>query len=72
LKAYSETLDDIKNEIPEGIRADLLNVLAELSHPIPEERGNPRKLQTTHRQYSLQRYISIMDRLAMYSTWTKL
>lgn len=72
LKAFSETLEEISIEIPEGIRGDLVNVLSELSHPIPEERGNPKKLQIKHRQYSLQRYISIMDRLAKYAIWNKL
>jgi serine/threonine protein kinase len=72
LKAYSETLEEIEIEIPGGIRGDLVKVLSELSHPIPEERGNPKKLQIIHRQYSLQRYISIIDRLAKYSMWTKL
>ena len=71
LKAHSETLEEIQGEIPEIIRVDLLKILAELSHPIPEERGNPKKLHVTHRQYSLQRYISITDRLAKYAMWTK-
>ena len=72
LKVYSETLEEIETEIPAGIRKDLVNVLSELSHPIPEERGNPKKLLIVHRQYSLQRYISIIDRLAKHAMWTKL
>ena len=68
LKAHSETLEEIQSYIPESIRVDLLRVLSELSHPVPEERGNPTKLQATHRQYSLQRYISVIDRLAKRSS----
>jgi serine/threonine protein kinase len=72
LKAYSESLEEIENEIPQKIRAPLMSVLAELSHPMPEERGNPRKLQKKHDQFSLQRYISIIDRLAKSAMWAKL
>lgn len=71
MKAYFEALAQIENEIPEKIRKDLIMVLSELSHPIPEERGNPKKLQSKHEQYSLQRYISIIDRLAKIIIWTK-
>lgn len=72
LKAYSETLAEIEIEIPGGIRGDLVNILSELSHPIPEKRGNPKKLQIKYSQYSLRRYISIIDRLAKYAMWFKL
>lgn len=71
LRAYFETIDQIKNEIPEKIRIDLIEVLSELSHPIPEKRGNPKKLQTKHEQYSLERYVSVIDRLAKTIMWIK-
>lgn len=72
MKAYFETLAEIEDEIPQKIRKDLIMVLSELSHPVPEERGNPKKLQRVHRRYSLQRYISIADRLAKCITWGEL
>ena len=70
MKAYFQTLDEVKKLLPQKISSDLITVIGELSHPIPEERGNPRKLQITHRQYSLQRYISIIDRCHKKMLWS--
>lgn len=64
MDAYYKSLEKIKAEIPESIRKELIEVIAQLCHPIPEERGNPKGLHRSMPQYSLQRYISITDRLA--------
>lgn len=72
LKAYYDTLEDIKPLIPEIIRKDLISIIAELSFPIPEQRGNPQNLNLVrHKPYSLERYISIIDRLAKTISWMK-
>ncbi len=74
MKAYYETLEQIRNLIPEEIRADLLGIIAELSHPVPEVRGNPqrlRKIRIRHEQYSLQRYVSVMDRISKKAMWLR-
>ena len=62
--AYYKALDTISPTISESIRKDLMEVIAQLCHPIPEQRGNPVGLHRGMPQYSLQRYISIIDRLA--------
>jgi serine/threonine protein kinase len=72
LEAYHDALRDLKCEIPVKICADLLEVLGELTHPIPEDRGNPKRLQRVHQQYSLQRYISVIDRLAKEAKYFRL
>jgi hypothetical protein len=64
MDAYYRALDDLAQIIPEKIRQDLVEVIAQLSYPVPEERGNPRNIVSAVTQYSLQRYISIIDRLA--------
>lgn len=64
IEAYYKALKEIENTINEEIRKDLLSIIAELSHPIPEERGAPKKLDTGYNQYSLLRYISKIDRLS--------
>jgi len=72
MKAYFESIEEIKTGLPEKISSDLITVISELCHPIPEERGNPKKFHTVHKQYTLQRYISTIDRLAKFSMWNKL
>ena len=64
MAAYYKTLDVMGDRIPQKIRQDLLRVIAQLSNPVPEERGNPNNLHATVSKYSLHRYISIIDRLA--------
>ena len=74
MKVYHETLEEIKSIIPEEIRSDLLEIIAELSHPVPEERGNPQRLQRIrlkHRQFSLHRYISVIDRISKRIMWLR-
>ncbi len=66
LKVHSESLAEISESIPELIRDELMIILAELSNPIPDNRGNPQKLIRRHKQFSLERYISIIDRLSNY------
>jgi hypothetical protein len=70
MRAYYETLEEIEPSIPSEIRDDLINVIGELSHPVPEKRGNPQYLSIIkHKPYSLEKYISIIDRLAKKISW---
>lgn len=73
MKAYHETLEEISSSIPEVIREELLSIIAELSHPDPEKRGNPQNLSIVkHKPFSLERYISIMDILSKKIAWIRL
>ena len=72
LNAFYETIAEIKANLPTVIAQDLISVLSELSHPVPEERGNPSRMREVHKQFSLQRYISILARLAKLSMHNKL
>jgi serine/threonine protein kinase len=69
INAYEETLDAIRPHIPERIREELIQVIAELCQPTPEQRGNPLRLGSPHSRYSLERYISVIDRLSNKATW---
>lgn len=71
MDAYYQSLEMISKDIPESIRTELVEVLSELSHPIPEERGNRPQLWGGVPRYSLIRYISKIDRLAKTVMWTK-
>jgi len=64
VNAYHLALSDLKPCIPEKIRDELVQIIAELTHPDPDKRGNPRRLGSPHGQFSLERYISIIDRLS--------
>jgi len=64
LDAYHQSLDQIATLIPDKIRRELLQIIGELSHPDPDKRGNPRKPGSPHTQFSLDRYVSIIDRLS--------
>ena len=64
LNAYAEVLEEIRPMIPENIRDELIQIIAQLCHPVPELRGNPRGIAGVHTPYSLERYISIVDRLS--------
>lgn len=66
MEAYYKTIVEIKDRIDISIRNELIEIMAQLTHPIPEERGLPkgRGFFTSLPQYSLNRYISIIDRLA--------
>ena len=64
IQAYNKTIAEIKDRIDEPIRKDLIEIITQLTHPIPEQRGIPKGFNTSLPQYSLHRYISIIDRLA--------
>jgi eukaryotic-like serine/threonine-protein kinase len=64
MDAYYKTIDEIKDRIDNIIRKDLLTIIAQLTYPVPELRGIPKGVTTSLPQYSLVRYISIIDRLA--------
>lgn len=66
MKAYYKTIDEIKGRIPIPVRSQLIDIIQKLTHPVPELRGIPKgaKFSSSLPQYSLRRYISIIDRLA--------
>ena len=71
MQSYYLVMDQIGNDIPIQIRRDLIEILQQLCHPVPEERGNPNGLKVTIPKYSLVRYISIVDRLSKEILWKK-
>jgi len=66
MQAYFKTIDEIKDRIDISIRKELIEIISQLTHPVPEERGllKGKRFFTSLPQYSLDRYISIIDRLA--------
>lgn len=64
INAFHSSLAELKPAVPETIRDELIQIIAELSHPDPDKRGNPQGLSKQHTQFSLERYISKIDRLS--------
>lgn len=62
--AFHEALEDIRISLPKRIQHHVISILEQLAHPIPEERGNPEPHRKRVGQYGLDRYISIVDRMA--------
>ena len=73
MKAYYDTLDEIGAILHPAIRSDILQIISEMTHPIPEKRGNPQNLPIIkHKRFFLQKYISIADRLSKQVSWGKI
>ena len=65
IEAHNKTIAEVREGIDESIREDLSEVIAQLTYPLPELRGIPKRtIITSLPQFSLQLYISTVDRLA--------
>lgn len=63
--AFTIVLQEVALEIPDDLREDITNAIAQLCDPDPSLRGHPRsRAQTGGNPYELSRYISLFDRLA--------
>lgn len=74
MRAYYKAIEEVKDRLPSSIRLQLIEIIEQLTHPIPELRGIPKgtKFSSSLSQYSLVRYISIFDCLAKrFETYKK-
>jgi serine/threonine protein kinase len=62
--AYDLSLEQVKQAIPAEIGGDLIIVIGQLNHPDPEKRGNPQRFPGDLPRFSLERYISVIDRIS--------
>ena len=80
---YSEVLPYLQNvfaqiirELREEIQADfgfpneIAELVKQLCNPDPQKRGHPKNLFSSGNQYSLERYVSIFDRLAKQAEYS--
>ena len=61
---FLEIIREIKANIPEEYADDISSVVKQLCNPAPECRGHPTNISTGVGRYSLERYVSLFDRLA--------
>lgn len=67
--AFAEVMSDFRGRLPDLMKPDrvkdeLALVITQLCDPDPAKRGHPSNQNGTANPYSLERYISILDRLA--------
>lgn len=64
LDAFDASLIELRSNIPKIIVDDVIVLIQQLCHPEPEKRGDVVFYKSLVSQYSLERYISIIDRLS--------
>ncbi len=63
-KEFTEVLRELRKTIQEDYAEDIANVVEQLCNLDPKKRGHPKSHIQRGSQYSLERYVSIFDRLA--------
>lgn len=61
---FDEILSELGPEFPESCRGEMISIVSQLCHPDPMRRGHPKSLGQRANPYSLERYVSIFNRLA--------
>ena len=68
--AFAQLLREFTAKVPSNVAADVTAAVAQLSDLRPERRGHPRNATFGDNRYSLERYISLFDRLARTAEWS--
>jgi serine/threonine protein kinase len=63
-EAFDLVAQSLEASLPGRYSTELLDVFRQLCDPDPLLRGNPKAMKGTLQRYSLERYITILDRLA--------
>jgi len=63
-KAFYESLEDFRNQLPNLLVSDVVDIVRQLCFPNPEKRGHPCNHFNSGSQYSLERYVTQFDLLA--------
>ncbi|MFA6309252.1 MAG: protein kinase [Clostridia bacterium] len=59
--AFNEFLISFSNDLPSDLRVEIVELVRQLCNPDPYKRGYPKNLNSKHRQFSLEQYISKLD-----------
>ena len=62
--AFLEIIREIQVGIPKEYGDDVTNIVKQLCNPDPELRGHPTNISSGVGRYSIERYVSLFDRLA--------
>lgn len=67
VQAFERALIEVSDEIEDiYLRQNIIPIIRQLCYPVPEVRGHPRSILELGSNYSLQRYVSIFDRIAKH------
>ena len=67
---FSETIRDFRAKFTPRFPSEIIDVIRQLCNPDPNLRGHPRTIPSKFNRYSLERYISLFDRLASRAEYT--
>lgn len=62
--AFTKVIKNLEKEFPEILKDDLIMIVRQLCEPDPLLRGDPKNRKINANQYSMERYVSLLDRLA--------
>lgn len=62
--AFASAMADFRTSLPDDFGDEMVEMVAQLCNPKPEERGHPRNRIGHSNPYSLERYVSRLDLLA--------
>ena len=69
-KVYTQIMRELRKGIRTELAEEIVNLMKQLCDPDPNRRGHPKNIESSGNQYSLERYVSIFDRLAQYAQWS--
>jgi len=69
-KAFGEALARIRQNLGPEFREELMEIITQLCEPDITRRGHPKGRGIQAQQYSIERYVTIFDRMAFKATLT--
>ena len=68
--AFAQILRELPGHLPSSVASEITKSVAQLCDLRPEERGHPVNAAFRGDRYSLERYVSLFDRLAAEAAWS--
>lgn len=68
--AFAQILREFKEKLPPTVGAEVTAAVSQLCDLRPTSRGHPKNARFGGNRYSLERYISLFDRLARGAEWS--
>ena len=69
-QVFTEIIRELREKIRTGFADEVAECVKQLCNPDPDRRGHPKSIESSGNQYSLERYVSIFDRLARKAEWS--
>ncbi len=68
--AFAQIIRELQEKIHSNFTDDITEMIKQLCNPDPDRRGNPKNIRYSGNQYSIERYVSIFDRIAKKAEWS--